>query len=492
MSVHGELVVMGATVRGTDWHGRVYTSADGEAWQLASDVRGEEPWSVDDVLSDGETVVVLASAHPCSTPNDISEAGWVLGSAWPSHLRILAGSDAAALTLLAPGEHPLAVPPVDVDCAEVQEIEFASAPYARADGAVIDGAITLLERSAEGDDEDAESYARRVVRLTDGAWEVVGVMDLPSDSLDDWLLEAGQAPALLAGGSFRTPGLARMEVHLFDGDDSWIMHESNPQIFATRVHAGGSFGGALLAAGVLHDQPFGNYRNPVGPGEFLVWRSVPVEASTWRTCDPGPEANCHGADLEEATGRLDFGDRDLTGIDLTLAQMDGADFSGTSLVEARLVGAEGSRMSFVGADLTGADLRASNLGDLAGADLTGADLSHATVSFSSAPASVDGASVAGITLRVGRSGTESGDLELSLAGLDLTNARVQGPLDPADGRLVVTDLRGAVIDNTTFDGVDLSRAEVGGVDLSGLRLDEDSICPNGEPPVAESVFARCE
>lgn len=57
---------------------------------------------------------------------------------------------------------------------------------------------------------------------------------------------------------------------------------------------------------------------------------------------------------------------------------------------------------------------------------------------------------------------------------------------------MITDLRGAVLHNTRFYAVDLSRARVDGVDFSGVTLDEDSICPDGEPPVIESRTGRCE
>jgi len=36
------------------------------------------------------------------------------------------------------------------------------------------------------------------------------------------------------------------------------------------------------------------------------------------------------------------------------------------------------------------------------------------------------------------------------------------------------------------------RADIAGVDLSGLRIDEDSICPGGTTPVVEFQFGTCE
>jgi len=490
VAVHGGALVAVSTVRGPDWHGRVWTSSDGEDWSLASEVRGDDPWSVDDVLSDGDSLVVLASAHPCSTPTAISEAGWVLGTAWPRHLRILAGPDARALSVLAPGEHPLAAAPMDADCAEVGQIEFATRPYARADGAVIDGIITLIERSAEGDDRGADLLPRRVVSLVDDSWQTASV-DLPTDLQSHWLVRSEMGVAMVTARGHRTSGLGRIEVSLPDGGGSWAEASESIPVLSTRLGAGIGFGGAILATGILHDEPFDGLFGFLDPGEFVVWRSTAVSASEWHACALEPGASCASVDLEQV-GASDLSGRDLAGIDLTLADLGSARFDGANLSGARLVAADSVRGSFVGADLSGADLRVASLGDLAGADLSDADLAYGRFGFSGPPLTLEGANLVGATLRAERVDGEFGTLELSLAGLDLTNVRVDGPFDVADPRIVVTDLRGAVIDNTTFSGVDLTNADVTGVDLSGLRIDEDSFCPGGEPPVMDGSFGTCE
>jgi len=89
-------------------------------------------------------------------------------------------------------------------------------------------------------------------------------------------------------------------------------------------------------------------------------------------------ANLSGADLSRAN---------LSGADLSRANLSGADLSGADLSETNLSGADLSRANLSGADLSGADLSKTNLSranlfgaDLSGANLFGADLSGANLS----------------------------------------------------------------------------------------------------------------
>lgn len=404
ITLHDGVLVAGTTVRGPDWHGRIYSSTDAETWTLDTQVRGDdEPWSVEHVLSDNETLVVLASAHVCSKftdPTDISQAGWVLGTGWAHHLRILAGNAPASVRLLTLQEHPLAAAPMDVDCEEVSPIELNSTPYARADGAVIGGRITLLEHSAEEDDREASSYARRVVTLVDGSWKVQGVMDLPRVLFNARLVDLGGVPALMNSAGTGDTAQARMRLWRPEATGTWVEETSVTRLLQSRVEVGAAFGDTLLAAGVLHDEPFDRRAYQDDPGEFLLWRSVPVAADRWFSCEFTPGANCRGIDLAATTDRVDFSGMDLSGIDFTLADLASGVFDGANLSGARLVAASGWLGSFVSADLTGADLRGADLPDMAGANLTNANLEYAEIEFSAPPASLEGASLIGVELNI--------------------------------------------------------------------------------------------
>ena len=97
----------------------------------------------------------------------------------------------------------------------------------------------------------------------------------------------------------------------------------------------------------------------------------------------GVKANLTGADLSRA---------DLTGANLSEANLFKADLTGANLFEANLsiadlTGADLSKANLYGADLTGANLFEANLSkanlygaDLSRADLTGAHLSKANLS----------------------------------------------------------------------------------------------------------------
>ena len=67
LAVHGDEVVAVTTVKGEDWRARVWSSSDGEQWTLASELRGVDyPMSVDQVISDGDAIVVAPTILPAS------------------------------------------------------------------------------------------------------------------------------------------------------------------------------------------------------------------------------------------------------------------------------------------------------------------------------------------------------------------------------------------------------------------------------------------
>ncbi|MFC8678057.1 pentapeptide repeat-containing protein [Streptomyces griseorubiginosus] len=113
----------------------------------------------------------------------------------------------------------------------------------------------------------------------------------------------------------------------------------------------------------------------------------------------GPAARLAEAVQQPNPPRLNLSGADLTGADLTRATLSGADLTGADLTRATLSGA----------DLTDADLTRANLtrANLSGADLTGADL-YSTILRE---ADLTGADLTGVSLR-----------RACLAAADLTRA----------------------------------------------------------------------
>ena len=146
-------------------------------------------------------------------------------------------------------------------------------------------------------------------------------------------------------------------------------------------------------------------------------REEGVEAwNRWREEHPAVWLDLSGANLSLAELRL----ADLYGADLSEANFYGADLSGANLREAELSGANPRRAHLEGAHLKGANLKGANL---EGAHLEGADLSGAHLEW---------ADLSGADLR---------EAELSRAGL-------RG-----------ADLRWAIVGGTVFGDVDLSKVQ---------------------------------
>ena len=98
---------------------------------------------------------------------------------------------------------------------------------------------------------------------------------------------------------------------------------------------------------------------------------------TWRTVNPGQRPQLSGADLTRAnlTG-ANLRDADLSDADLARANLTGANLRDADLSRADLDGAILTLADLDGAILAGANLAGANLAgaNLAGADLTDADL----------------------------------------------------------------------------------------------------------------------
>ena len=204
----------------------------------------------------------------------------------------------------------------------------------------------------------------------------------------------------------------------------------------------------------------------------------------------------------------------MTGTDLGSAAFDGADLTGARLW--MVDGQPGELPSFVGADLTDAEMQRSVIGDISGAIVASANLRDARVELAAdvdfttalladaTLGNISGATfgttdMSGATLVVVdrfpdlsgltydelrlRFDIERGEpVEFDLSGVDLTGVTLDAPSPWEDeGPLViVTGLDGATLVDTRFVAVDLSRLDPG-FDLGEVQLDENSICPDGEP-----------
>lgn len=477
------------TVQGPDWHGRVWTSTDGEEWALAAEVRGADFTSLQQVVSDGEQIVVIGAEHQCGEPRDISQGGWNLGTAWLEELRIYQGTDPTALTLIEPGAHPLAFERRVVNCAEDSIIQLTSTPDGWAEGIVVGGRIVLVEREAPDDTNADETRVRRFVSLMDGEWVAEEVELPPISSATGWLVDVN-GHAWIAGVGNAGNGLGAMWA-VGRTDTSWEHRDAVNAVLWSSGAGATYFDGALLVAGRVREQLFSSSYTGADPSTVVIGRSVPTAAS-WNACTLEAGADCRYTTIE-LVGRTDFSGADLTGVDLTAADLQGGTFDGASFRDATLVGVRAHLLtSFVGTDFSGADLRGTQLGGVGQANFTGANLYGARVRFTDA-LTLEGARLTDAQLQQSfNEDRQFVPVELSLAGLDLRHTRISGPRADGAGPLVITSLRGAMVENTSFTDVDLSGADVTGVDLSQVRLDEHSLCPNGEVPSGESFRLTCE
>jgi uncharacterized protein YjbI with pentapeptide repeats len=148
---------------------------------------------------------------------------------------------------------------------------------------------------------------------------------------------------------------------------------------------------------------------------------------------------------------VDLSDADLSGANLRSAYLRGADLSSADLSGANLFGANLRSADLSGADLSGAYLSGANLrsADLSGADLRGADLIGADLI---------GAYLSGANLR--SADLRSADLiGAYLIGANLRSANLSG-----------ADLSGAYLSGAKLSGANLSGANLSGAYLSGAYL----------------------
>lgn len=512
--------VAAGTVAGPDWHTRLWSSPDGETWALEREVRGASPFnSVDQLLSDGSSLVLVLSEHPCAEPR-LSTPGWVLGADWVEWPRVFSGTTAADLTPVAPRDHPF-VRDLDVSSCDVlgtlEGVSRVDEEYPGMIGTLVGGVITLLEdprptqadlaaeeaeESGESDDGEAAltSGRRRVSQLVDGSWSLIEIRGVQS------ALESGgvSIPIDVDG----TPGIFEISGSrdaattpapiLPDGEGGWVQQSPEHAVLAEQIVAAGFVDGALVAVASVSRDPWADSITTSEPTELTMWTSRETTGPP-EACELEPGAVCLFADLTQSPGYPDFAGIDLSGADLAYANLGAADLTGADVSGARLWGARSDEgFSADAANFSAARLQSAQLRSTVGADFTGADISSSTLYDASGAVFTDArvywasfttdlesvADLAGIPLaraRITVAPPERGRYQVSLAGLDLTNARVAAPFDGP--LLKVTSLDGAILDGTSLDRVDLSAIDPTLIDLSTVDVwDDESICPDGRPP----------
>jgi uncharacterized protein YjbI with pentapeptide repeats len=186
--------------------------------------------------------------------------------------------------------------------------------------------------------------------------------------------------------------------------------------------------------------------------------------NAWRDENPDIRLDLREADLRKADLRkADLRKANLGGLNLSKGKLRWAivDLSGANLSEANLCGA-----NLFDADLSEANLKGANLSktNLCGATLTEANLSGANLSKASlSSAHLDGTNLGEANLgEANLSGAHIGEADLSWANLgeaDLNAADLRG-----------SNLSGANLRGSNLSGANLWRANLKGANLSGADL----------------------
>ncbi|WP_421980260.1 pentapeptide repeat-containing protein [Roseibium sp.] len=169
------------------------------------------------------------------------------------------------------------------------------------------------------------------------------------------------------------------------------------------------------------------------------------------------KANLAWADLREAKlYRADLMSANLRGADLTVAKLEKADLTSADLKEAKL-----EKADLRGADLTRAQLRGAQLEK---ADLSGADLSKANLAWADLREA-----------KLYRANLMSADLsEAKLYRVDLMSADLRRA-DLRGAYLTVANLEGALLREANLRNADLAWADLAWADLRSADLKEANV-----------------
>jgi len=448
----------------------VLTSPDGLTWSRSAEIAGPASLSGGDLFTVGSALVLAGFDEACSfdghpvrfnTDPGTQMRLWTSldgGITWND----IAKADSALDVKEAPPTDPSLCPPADEFGVGVR---FRSTP--RGIG-VFGGHLVIW--SADG---------ARVASTADGTtWQQSTLVDGADDSLGSALVEIeGEVVALSLQRARRADGsqtatVGALQVESWRSADglAWQMQPvGRPFVVDDALVADpGTF--TVAADGSIRvDVP----RPPsLAPVAFV---SVSGPADDWRNCVLAVAANCSFA---EQFGAIEPG-TDLTGIDLSSAQIGAIDLTGADLSDANLRRVEMRETVIVGADFSNADLDGATIN----ADFVGVSLLH--VGFSRV--TTDGRFfdaelpptiyLTGMTIDVSTHEIPAGT---SFAGVQITGTTFQGVT--ALGNLAGANFSGAVMSDVYFVNVDLTGATFTGDDLSSARFDMTTVCPDGLAP----------
>lgn len=509
--------VAAATIASLDWHSRLYTSADGITWNLARELRGEGtgPMSIDALLTDGTDLLLLGAEHTCAQPQ-ASNNSFQPDVGFVYRPRVYLGTTVDDLALVPDADVPFVqlADPNETDCTALDSFDRGQLPRVELDAEVVGERLALVAVAFPGtdaeftDEEEATGGRRQVAFLVDGTWQpttIEGVSMLDEDHTISRVVDTPGTPAGFAiveadrGREFQVQARVMTDT----GDGSIAPLDVEHPFLADTIGDVVGAGTELLAIGDrVTREGVTNASGFQVPRDIVVWTSTATTGAPETTCDLVPGGSCRFGDLSTVDGYPDFSGRDLSGVDLAIADLGEAVFDGANLSGAVLWAASGAEPSFVGADLTGAQLQYADIGSVAGANLSGADLTEARLDDATggvfagavlrgtlvpldAPTDLTGAFTVGVRLML------DADLEWSLAGLDLTDSYIDATFTDTRTTVRIVDLTGTVLEWANLTRVDLTGTDVTGVDLSNTVFDDESLCPDGLPPTPDVYRGGC-
>ena len=502
--------VAAANIKSLDWHGALFTSPDGRSWTLAREMRGEGTgaMSLRAIVHDGSQLAVLGGEHSCARLQRANNS-YQPDVAWVSLPRLYLGATPGDLALVPNDQLPFADGPTNPDCAATDSFDLAQQPRTELAMNLIGGVLTLTGVFNPGttveysDEQLATGGVRQVAQWKGGAWDETVVEGMPI--LDDgsgWsqVVPAEGGVAIVENRGWRAYELESAVVAPSDGTPTPVGPE-HPFLADELDAAAGAPGRLLIAGNRMSAGGVASTFTFQIPRDILVWTSEATSGPPPDTCELAPGGSCRFADLTTVDGYPNFTGMDLTGIDLAAANLGEADFTGATLTGATLWVASGDGATFDGADLSGAQAQRARLGSSVGTNFSGANLTDAVLDDASGavlvgavlnearvtlkePTDLTGAYTAGASLDL------NSNYEWSLTGLDLSDTYI-GPEFSADGLLRITDLSGSNVEWASFSDVDLTGANVAGVDLSKTAFNDASRCPSGQPPNPDVYSGGC-
>ncbi|HSL58998.1 MAG TPA: hypothetical protein VK866_14230 [Acidimicrobiales bacterium] len=269
-AVHdGEQFVAVGTVRGPDWHARMWTSPDGVTWAAAGELRDPDgSTSAIDVRHAGDTLLVHYEAHPCARDANFNTPGYVLGSDWPEHARLAAGPGPASLAPVTSADLELVPAPRPVDCAVDDPFLLAREPYPALRIASAGDALVVVDDS--NDEAGRVAGETGVAQRVDRSWELEMVATGDAHALID-VVDIDGRPALLERET--SGGLKRLLVTV-SGDDGWSARESASPVLRDSPLIGGAVWSGDRVVLVAHRGVDGDEQRR---REILVRTSAPVD-----------------------------------------------------------------------------------------------------------------------------------------------------------------------------------------------------------------------